>query len=112
MSRCGACRYPELAATDAHVSQYYMWYIHVAIMIYVGFGFLMTFLRYFTLLLYGSLQPLVCCYRHVLWFRHFKMHIRGLPGVALTRVDPCVTSQLCISASACSTEPSYWRYIL
>lgn len=39
------CRYPELAATDAHVSQYYMWYIHVAIMIYVGFGFLMTFLR-------------------------------------------------------------------
>ena len=39
------CRYPELTATDAHVTQYYMFYIHVAIMIYVGFGFLMTFLR-------------------------------------------------------------------
>ena len=39
-------RYPELKATDAHVGQYYMFYIHVAIMIYVGFGFLMTFLRY------------------------------------------------------------------
>ncbi|CAK0782997.1 hypothetical protein CVIRNUC_006192 [Coccomyxa viridis] len=38
-------RYPELTATDAHVTQYYMFYIHVAIMIYVGFGFLMTFLR-------------------------------------------------------------------
>jgi hypothetical protein len=38
-------RYPELKATDAHVGQYYMFYIHVAIMIYVGFGFLMTFLR-------------------------------------------------------------------
>ena len=48
------CRYPELAATDAHVSQYYMWYIHVAIMIYVGFGFLMTFLRYLLLHLYSS----------------------------------------------------------
>ena len=39
-------KYPELVATDAHVSQYYMFYIHVAIMIYVGFGYLMTFLRW------------------------------------------------------------------
>ena len=38
-------KYPELLATDAHVAQYYMYYIHVAIMIYIGFGFLMTFLR-------------------------------------------------------------------
>lgn len=32
-------------ATDRHVDQYYMFYIHVAIMIFVGFGFLMTFLK-------------------------------------------------------------------
>jgi ammonium transporter Rh len=32
-------------ATDKHVDQYYMYYIHVAMMIFIGFGFLMTFLR-------------------------------------------------------------------
>jgi ammonium transporter Rh len=32
-------------ATDRHVDRYYMFYIHVAIMIFVGFGFLMTFLK-------------------------------------------------------------------
>ncbi len=31
-------KYPELESTDAHVNQYYMYYIHVAIMIFVGFG--------------------------------------------------------------------------
>ncbi len=31
-------RYPELESTDAHVNQYYMYYIHVAIMIFIGFG--------------------------------------------------------------------------
>ncbi|CAL8464160.1 g3695 [Coccomyxa elongata] len=38
-------KYPELESTDAHVNQYYMYYIHVAIMIFIGFGYLMTFLR-------------------------------------------------------------------
>jgi hypothetical protein len=41
----GLVKYPELTSTDAHVNQYYMYYIHVAIMIYIGFGYLMTFLR-------------------------------------------------------------------
>jgi hypothetical protein len=36
--------YSVLQANDKHVQQYYMYYIHVAMMVFVGFGFLMTFL--------------------------------------------------------------------
>ncbi|KAK9819191.1 hypothetical protein WJX74_001012 [Apatococcus lobatus] len=41
-------RFDVAAFSDAHVNQYYMWYMHVAIMIFVGFGFLMTFLRHYS----------------------------------------------------------------
>jgi hypothetical protein len=37
--------YSVLQANDKHVDQYYMYYIHVAMMVFVGFGFLMTFLH-------------------------------------------------------------------
>lgn len=36
-------------AVDPDVDAMYSWYIHVAIMIFVGFGFLMTFLRRYSL---------------------------------------------------------------
>ncbi|WIA39056.1 hypothetical protein OEZ86_005200 [Tetradesmus obliquus] len=40
-----AITYAPTKASDDHVNQYYMWFIHVMVMIFVGFGFLMTFLK-------------------------------------------------------------------
>jgi hypothetical protein len=37
--------YSSENATDEHVRQYYMFYIHVAIMVFIGLGYLMSFLR-------------------------------------------------------------------
>ena len=37
--------YSSEHATDEHVRQYYMFYIHVAIMVFIGLGYLMSFLR-------------------------------------------------------------------
>uniref|UniRef100_A0A7S3VS73 Ammonium transporter AmtB-like domain-containing protein n=1 Tax=Dunaliella tertiolecta TaxID=3047 RepID=A0A7S3VS73_DUNTE len=46
----GLTRYVELGVNGQdQVTQYYMWFIHVEIMVFLGFGFLMTFLRRYTL---------------------------------------------------------------
>ena len=40
------CAVAELAPLDdAHVARYYSWFIHVMIMVFCGFGFLMSFLK-------------------------------------------------------------------
>ncbi|PNH12195.1 Ammonium transporter Rh type A [Tetrabaena socialis] len=41
--------FTELAAEEAHVAHYYQFLIHVLLMVFVGFGFLMTFLRKYAL---------------------------------------------------------------
>jgi len=46
----GFVRYVELDdEVQEQVEQYYQWFIHVNIMIFVGFGFLMTFMRRYSL---------------------------------------------------------------
>lgn len=41
-------KYTEKHQTDDDVQRFYTWYLHVAIMIFVGFGFLMTFLKHYS----------------------------------------------------------------
>ncbi|KAL3160519.1 hypothetical protein ABBQ32_010823 [Trebouxia sp. C0010 RCD-2024] len=41
-------KYTEKHQGDDDVQRYYTWYLHVAIMIFVGFGFLMTFLKHYS----------------------------------------------------------------
>uniref|UniRef100_A0A6S8NBN1 Ammonium transporter AmtB-like domain-containing protein n=1 Tax=Dunaliella tertiolecta TaxID=3047 RepID=A0A6S8NBN1_DUNTE len=46
----GLTRYVELGVdVQDDITQYYMWFIHVEIMVFIGFGFLMTYLRRYSL---------------------------------------------------------------
>ncbi|KAF5839982.1 ammonium transporter family-domain-containing protein [Dunaliella salina] len=46
----GLTRYVELGVqVQDDITQFYMWFIHVEIMVFIGFGFLMTYLRRYSL---------------------------------------------------------------
>jgi ammonium transporter Rh len=98
---------------EVDTDEYYMFYIHVAIMIFVGFGFLMTFLRRYSL---GavSLNFLTSCMMMlfaILLVRSSHANRNATAGLSNTiEISVCLHSAaLCIVVRFLSLLQGSWR---
>lgn len=103
---CIFVRYADMerSAYHAHVSQYYTWFLDINVMVLIGFGFLMAFLRRYS---YGAIGLnyflsglviveailVVGAFQQVVWGSHSKVHVE-LP--------------LLIDASICAASAMIW----